>query len=390
MSGDLSYSLNQFSLKLFTQLSAGKAENFFVSPFSISTALSMCFAGAEGETATQLKELLNLDEFEKKEDIYKITKSYLTKINEASTSSLTLNTANKLYPRQGLDLEKKFVDAVRSHFLSEVQSLDFAKNTESAKSINDWVATQTKDKIKDLVSPDILDADTALVLVNAIYFKGLWANPFKKEMTNKQEFFLADGKKVEVDMMFLNGKKFMVAPEVQSLPALVCQLPYQGDKMAMTIMLPNEGVSLDDLEHALCHSRMFNILDHVLKSDEYNEEKVNIVLPKFKLEYKDELSSHFKKLGAELPFTEGKADFTGVHKTAPNLHISKVVHQAVVEVNEEGTEAAAATAVMMMTRMAMIDPVLELRCDRPFIFIIHEKVHNAVLFIGKCVNPLES
>lgn len=376
-------------MKLFTQLSAGKAENFFVSPFSISTALSMCFAGAQGETAKQLKELLNLDQFEKNEDLYKITKIYLQKINAANSGSLQLNTANKLFPHKRLTLKTSYIDAVRSSFLSEVESLDFDQKTEAAKSINDWVSTQTKEKIKNLVSPDILSDETALVLVNAVYFKGLWTHQFKKAQTSKQEFFVTADKKVEVDMMFLNGKKFLVAPEAMSLPALVCQLPYQGDTMAMTILLPNEGVKLDDLEHAICHSRMANILDHVLKSDEYNEEKVNIALPKFKLQYKDELSSHMKELGATLPFDEDKADFTGMHPTAPKLHISKLVHQAVVEVNEEGTEAAAATAAVMMTRMAVIDPVLELRCDRPFMFIIHEKVHNAALFIGKVVNPLD-
>jgi serpin B len=349
----------------------------------------MCYAGAKSETAEQLKQLLNLDEFENDEKLFASVRAYLTKLNtEVNSENVSLNTANKLYPRTGFTLNQPYLDTVKNHFLSEVQQLNYSNAGESANTINQWVANQTRDKIKDLISPQAISSDTELILVNAIYFKGDWLHQFKKENTTKEDFHLDDGSTIKIDMMKLNGKRFPMLENPFGLEARTCQIPYMGNNVSMTIILPNDGVKLSDIERNLSFSRIHNILDHLLKSSEHNIGKVNIQLPRFKLEYKNELSSHFKELGATLPFDRANADFSGINSEARGLHISKVVHQAVVDVNEQGTEAAAATGIIMMTRCLVIeDPPKEFIVNKPFLFILHETIHNAVLFFGKVVNP---
>ena len=223
-----------------------------------------------------------------------------------------------------------------------------------------------------------------MVLVNAIYFKGSWLQKFDTKHTMKKDFHAIDGTTKSVDMMHLNGKKFPFFWHPGNIEANACQFDYVGKKIALTIILPEPETTLAQVEAQLTPEILNNIL-----SDMVQPEKVNVQMPKFKLEYKAELSNHFKQMGAHLPFDPYNADFSGITTSEPlGLYISKVVHQAVVDINEEGTEAAAATGVIMMTRMMIVtDEPREFICDRPFLFIIHERTHNTALFIGKYVQP---
>lgn len=378
----LSLQLNEFAFKLYNHLSAGKSENFFISPYSISTALSMCLSGAAGETAAELKKVLALDSLTDAQ-ILKLNGALINSIN-SENSSVTLNTANRIYPNQGYEIKKQFTDNLNTYFHSDIEQVDYSKAQESADKINSWVAEKTKEKIQNLVPAAALTPLTRLVLVNAIYFKGNWLNKFDSKLTAKEDFHLKDGSKKQVDMMQLTTKKFRYQDGfTDGLNASVCEFPYVGQSVAMTIILPAEGIDIDDVEKKLSHSRLQELLEAPVRNN-----KVFAYIPKFKLEHEAELSDALKALGAPLAFNQAKADFSGINDNGQGLYISKVVHKAVVEVNEEGTEAAAATGVIMMTRAAIVEPPpVEFRCNRPFIFVIHEKQSNTVLFMGKYHNP---
>ncbi|CAF0726935.1 unnamed protein product [Brachionus calyciflorus] len=376
----LSSALNSFTHRLYNKVNAGKNENVFISPFSISTALAMCHAGAKTETAEQLKSLLSFSNLSN-DEILSLNSSLISNVNSNLGENVTIKTANKIYPKQGYEVLSDYLNSVRKNFHADVQSLNFSDASGSAKVINDWVSSQTNDKIQDLISPSVLNDLTRLVLVNAIYFKGNWDLKFDSNLTTKEDFNLADGSVQKVDMMKSN-KKFRYIYKPGGIDADICELPYEGGKLSMTIILPHEGQSIDRVENQLNDSTLNDIL-----TLEIPKEKVILQVPKFKLEFKSELSEHFKALGANLPFDEVKADFSGISNDPNGLFISKVIHQAVVEVNEEGTEAAAATGVVMMTRCMMIQEPANFICNRPFLFLIHEKNHNGVLFFGKYAKP---
>lgn len=378
----ISKTLNQFSYKLYNLLAKDKNENFFISPYSISTALSMCYFGAQNETATQLRKLLHLETLNDQE-ILELNKTYISHLNDLG-KDISLNTANKIYPLIGFNVKQEFIDSLGKNFFAEVQELDFSKNKESAKTINDWVSQKTVNKVNDLIDPSLLDADTRLVLVNAIYFKGNWLNRFDSAQTYKEDFHLGDGTTQKVDMMKLLDKKFVFKMNPCGLRARTCEFPYIGKRIAMTIILPHDNITLNDLESQLNMENLGEVLSHVPVDG-----KVFVYIPKFKVEYKSELSDELIKLGVTKPFDENEAEFSKITDNWRKLCISKVIHQAVVEVNEEGTEAAAASAVVMMKRMAIREfPPEEFKCNRPFLFIIHDKLHGGILFMGKYTKPL--
>lgn len=373
-----SLALNNFCFKLFNSLSLGKDENFFISPFSISTALTMAYAGSRAQTATQLKQLLNLNEQLTNDQIFKTNGEYFRVLAEIR-GQVELNVANKIFIANDFQLLEEFSKILADSFKSSVQTLDYSRGLEAARAINSFVEKQTVNKIKNLVSPSDLDSLTKLVLVNAIYFKGNWKHQFEKCQTHKDEFYIRNGSTKETEYMSLANKMFQFSNNPEGLKADVCQFLYEGDQVAMTVILPNEGVYIEEVEKQLSADLLRNVLEKPTI-----ETKVLVYLPKFKLEFKTELADALIKLGAPDAFDSMKADFSGISDSS-DLFISKVIHQAVVEVNEEGTEAAAATSVIMQKRcMVMVE---EFRCNRPFIFLIHEKKSNGILFIGKFMKP---
>ena len=278
----LSESLNNFTFKLFQNLSAGKDANYFVSPFSIVTALSMALSGAKGETLNQLKQLLNLSSLSNQQ-IYDLNKTYmnhLTKLND----TVALNVANKIYSKDGFNLLPEFVTNLNKYYDSEAQLVDFGKAEEAAKLINGWVANKTSDKIKNLLSPGVFNDLTRLVLVNAIYFKGKWLYPFVKEQTYKEDFNLRDGTKTKVDMMKLLNKKFFFKINPGDLAACTCELPYIGEEISMTIILPHEGINIEDVEKQLNHESLKAVFERNTRLG-----KVHLYLPRFKLDIKSEV-----------------------------------------------------------------------------------------------------
>lgn len=376
----VSSSHNNFAFHLYEKIGRGKDENVFVSPYSIVSALSMCFAGARKNTEQQLKKVLHYLNLSN-EDVHKGNALLMKKLGQLP--GVTLNVANKLYPNVGFKVEKDFIEILGKHYNSEIQQVDYTKAAEAAKTINDWVALQTKDKIKDLVPESVINDLVRLILVNAIYFKGNWLNKFNKEKTRKEPFHLQDGTSKEVDMMVMLDKKFRLLISPENLKASVCRFPYEGNNLSMTIILPHEGIKINEVEASL----NAELLNTILTQPVF-EGKVHVYIPKFKFEKSQELSDILKEMGASDAFDEARADFTGINKDPSGLYISKVIHKAVVEVNEEGTEAAAATAVIMMTRCARIEPPPEeFKCDRPFIFLIHDNQDNTVLFLGKYSKP---
>lgn len=290
MSADLNLAiwLNHFTVKLFNQLSASKDENFFISPYSISTALAMCYSGAKTETAKQLKELLCLTPIQNDTDLFNLHGEYLKNLNALNGQDVALHTANKLFPKQGFGIKQEFLDLVAKSFHAEVEALNFSDAKKSAETINKWVENKTKEKIKNLISERHINSLTRLILINAIHFKGNWMNSFDKNNTNKADFHLTKGETVKCDMMHLFGKKYHYKANPYELGFSTCELPYNGQQVSMTIILPHENVKLEDVEKKLNG----DVLRDLLEIDG-SFVKVNLHIPKFKLEYNQEVYRYF-------------------------------------------------------------------------------------------------
>ena len=274
--------LNKFSANLFKKISNGKDENVFISPFSISSALAMCYIGAKDNTAAQLKQVLGFEKLEN-DQVLKLSGELMRNLN--SLSSVELNVANKIYPMTGFEIKKDFSDSLIKHFKTEVQSLNFAQNVESAKTINDWVEQKTNEKIKNLISSDALNDMTRLVLINAIYFKGNWAEKFEKSLTYKEDFHLKNGSTKKVDMMSMLDKKFRYGKEPSGLAVETVEIPYSGNQVSMTIILPNKGVDINTIEKSLDDAKLADLVFQKYESE------VNLYIPKFKLEYSEEVTA---------------------------------------------------------------------------------------------------
>ena len=338
----------------------------------------MCYAGAESTTAEQLKQLLNFDSFDNNQHLFASIQTYLSmlscKIN--GQHKIILNTANKIYPKLGFHLNQTYVNTIESSFSSQIQQLDYSKPNESAQIINDWVSEQTKEKIKNLIHPNIINASTELILVNCVYFKAKWYNQFVKYQTKDDYFYNDDGTKMKCNMMIMNNRKFEIQIKPLGLDINVCHLPYRGKDVLMCIILPNKEKHLSDIEKQLNE----DLLENILNKNDRKYKKLNLHLPKFKLEYKNEIS---KRLALKAPFAfDSRAEFSGITGDKNSLFISKCIHQSFIEVDEEGTEAAAATAISV-SRSRSSEPLFDFICNRPFLFFIYENISKSILFIGK-------
>jgi serpin B len=263
----------------------------------------------------------------------------------------------------------------KENYGAGLKEVDFAADAEGArKTINAWVEKETKEKIKELLRPGVVGSDTRLVLTNAIYFKGDWARQFKKDATREEEFRLGGGKGVRAPLMrqrrtfgYLDGGTF------QAL-----EMPYAGKDLSMVVLLPKKLDGLPDLEKSLTPDDLVGWLKRL------REQEVDVALPRFKLTAEFELKPVLSSLGMPLAFTAGKADFSGVDGSR-KLFLSAVVHKAFVDVNEQGTEAAAATGVVARATAVHVTPVF--RADHPFVFLIRDRRSDSVLFLGRLANP---
>ena len=373
--------MNKFTLDLHKCLANDDRfanDNLFYSPASLLIALAMTCRGARGNTAAEIMKVLHVASVSSP-DLDKSMKKFIDTLNGASDESNKLLTANRLFVQKSFEILEGFKEVTREFYDAELALVDYVTNVEKAREeINHWVEQKTNDKIKDLIPPGMLSSDTRLTLVNAIYFKGLWLEKFKKERTLTKSFFVSQNEEIKVEMM--HQKADFKYFESQDLACQVLEMPYIGRKMSMVIFLPNEINGLGKLEEKITHGNVqksFSLLDA-------SKEEVEVFLPKFKLTQQFDLNDILSKMGAQEMFIPGKADLSGI--TAEPLFVSKVVHKAFVEVNEEGTEAAAATAIGV-TLMCMPLPKPIFKADHPFLFLIRHNDSGAILFLGRLMKP---
>jgi len=373
---NLAGSNTAFALDLYAQLKIADG-NLFFSPYSISACLAMTYAGARGNTATQMAQTLR---FATNQNQLAVSFGQLQKqLNDEQTKqAFELNIANGIWAQKEHPLLPAYLSVARDQYRANLQQADFRTHAEAARvAINDWVSEQTKGKISNLIQPGLLAPATRLVLVNAIYFKGRWASEFDKQNTIKSPFSIAPAQTVVVPFMNITAD-FKYA-EVEGLQVL--ELPYAGNDLAMVILLPGETDGLKTVEGQLAS------LDRWLAHA--REQKVELLLPKFKLAAQFSLAKNLTEMGLSDAFSP-QADFSGMDGER-DLYISAVVHKAFVEVNEEGTEAAAATGVVMRSMAVMRPrPTPVFRADHPFIFLIRDSRSGSILFLGRMVDPTRS
>jgi serpin B len=359
---------NAFSLELYSKL-ATQPGNVFFSPYSISSALGMTWAGARGTTAEEMAKTLHFTPE---------THAGLAALNQQLIGKKTgyqLSVANRLYAAKFVKLLEPFTKLAKDQYGAPVELVDF--NEDTRKRVNTWVEDQTNQRIKDLIPAGVFNSDTRLALINAIYFKGTWAKKFDKKETKTQPFF-SNGKKKDVPLMFAKLETSTRVRYGQTPDAQVLELPYQGGEVTMIIVLPTARDGLPALEKKL-DSVAFDKLLKTLHST-----GVDVWLPRFKVEQQLELGSTLASLGMPSAFSASSADFTGM-TAEKGLFISAVIHKAFVEVNEEGTEAAAATGVVM--GIESVQQTASFRADHPFLFALRDSKSGAVLFLGRLVDP---
>ena len=375
---------NLFAYDLYATLAknpVNAGHNLFYSPFSISSALAITGEGAKGKTADEIFSVLHLP----KNDT--VRQSGFARINEGintADAGYTLRTANALWAEKSYPFLPSFTGIARKYYSAEVTNLDF-KNTpeESRATINTWVEEKTEKKIRDLLPPGSIDPLVRLVITNAVYFKGTWVRQFDAAQTKEADFRTGTGNAEKVLMMQDTGEKseYMYA-ETDSVQYI--EIPYthkSGKALSMIVILPKG----DDLKPAEAILNDNNL--SALQDSAYSRH-VMLYLPKFRMETEYRLPQTLSAMGMPTAFTEGAADFSGMDGTK-NLFISEVIHKAFIDVNEEGTEAAAATAVVMKRAMAPSgDSTPVFRADHPFVFLIQDKETGTILFIGRVANPV--
>jgi len=363
---------NAFALDLYARLS-NRPGNLFFSPASISTALAMTYAGARGETAQEMAATLHFTiEAQRLHPAFGALLRDLN--NQGKKNRYRLSVANALWAQQGHSFLPEFVELTKTDYGAGVHDVDFVGAAEAARqTINTWVEKQTEDKIKDLMPRGIVSPDTRLVLTNAIYFKGNWQAQFNKEQTHESPFQVAADQKVNAPFMNQTGKfKYLDGDTFQAL-----ELPYAGKDLAMIALLPKQPDGLTDFEKQLSAAKLVDWL-HKMR-----ETEVIVSLPKFKLTSEFGLKETLTAMGMQLAFSSS-ADFSGMDGKR-DLFLSAVIHKAFVDVNEEGTEAAAATGVGIRTLAVRVKPMF--RADHPFLFLIQDRRSGSILFLGRLANP---
>lgn len=375
---------NRFAFELYARYKS-KGGNIFYSPYSISSALAMTYEGARGKTAEEMQTLLHLPQnaSARRESFLKIDQE----INKKD-KKYQLSIANALWAQKDYKFLNDYFALIEKYYSGKVTNLDFINQTEESRlTINGWVEEKTNNKIKDLIPQGLIGPATRLVLTNAIYFKGFWLKQFDKRDTKEEDFGISPDHKIKVQMMHL---PYSIDDEIsfnylETDNLQILELPYKGNDLSMLILLPKEN-GLNTLEESLSSEK----LSEWKKLMRY--EKVSIYLPRFKFETKYFMADDLKEMGMPSAFTAGidfggQADFSGITGNK-DLNIDQVIHQAFVEVNEEGTEAAAATAVVMtLSDMPMPKIPKIFKADHPFIFIIQDRGTGNILFVGRVSDP---
>ncbi|NXG14653.1 SPB10 protein, partial [Grallaria varia] len=407
-----STSVGKFTLDLFNKVNeTNKGKNIFFSPWSISAALALTYLGAKGSTATEMAEVLHFTqaagaeasssvarpsrgrpkrrkmdpENKQAADIHSGFKKLLTAINKPR-STYSLRTANRIYVEKTFLLLPTYIQLSKNYYKAEPQKVNFKTAPEQTrKEINAWVEKQTEGKIKNLLNPQDVENTTKLILVNAIYFKAEWEVKFQGRHTDLQPFRLSKNKTKPVKMMYMRNTFPVLIVETMNFKMI--ELPYVKHELSMFILLPDDikdnTTGLEQLERELTYEK----LSEWTGSKKMTETLVDLYLPKFKLEERYNLSDNLVRMGMHTAFSN-RADFSGMTEKG-DLQISKVFHKSFVAVDEKGTEAAAATAVVIETTSAPIVHVLNFKVDHPFLFFIRHNKSKSILFFGRFCSPLE-
>jgi serpin B len=365
---------NSFGLKLFKEINAEEADsNVFISPLSISMALGMTYNGARGITEEAMRTTLGFGDLSMDE----INQSYksLIELLRGIDTDVEFNIANSIWYNNDRTFEQDFFNRCSNYFDARVSGLDFSQGDAVKDTINNWVEENTNGRIKDIL--DRVSQDAVMYLVNAIYFYGTWTYQFDEEDTKDAPFYLPGGSTKNCKMMEVKSKfKYFEDSELQAI-----DIPYGNGNYSMTVVLPKEGANIELLIAGLTQSQWNEWMNG------FSEDSVNLFFPKLKMEYKIDsvLKTVLTDMGMGIAFDRYAADFTGMYKPG-EIFISRVIHKTFLKVDEEGTEAAAAT-VVEMELTCIPDGCPTMRVDRPFIFAIRENHSGTILFIGKIVEP---
>jgi serpin B len=370
---------NAFAFNLYKSLK-GKAGNMLFSPYSISMALAMTYAGAKGSTAQQMADTLHYTlPQDRLHPAFNSLDAVLATRGQGARGKdgkgFRLNIVNAIWGQEGYEFLSRYLDLLAENYGAGLRLMDFISAPENCRlTINQWVSDQTEDRIKDLIPAGAIDNMTRLVLTNAIYFNAAWANPFEKTATQPDVFHLSDGSEIKVPMMhqtehlnYLDGDNFQAV-----------ELPYDGRELSMLVILPDAG-KFSNIENALDAVQVSSIIKNLAAR------QVALSMPSFKFESEFGLNKTLSTMGMPEAFSTS-ADFAGM-TGKKDLYISDVIHKAFIATDETGTEAAAATAVIMKATAMPLAPPLEMKIDRPFIFLIRDIKTGTILFIGRVVNP---
>ncbi|CAG9854555.1 unnamed protein product [Phyllotreta striolata] len=363
----------QFAANVYKEIVKTQKGNLIFSPFSAETVLALLSAGAKGDTHDELVSGLSLPR--NQQTIQSAFKEFLPTVNK-NTDDLKLLSANKIYAGKDVKLEADYNKIASDVYNSGVQNVDFEKNVEAAGIINSWVEEQTNNKIKDLIKPDAIDGSTAMVLVNALYMSAKWVNTFDKYSTAPQKFWRTKDNSVDVPMMKqIDHFRYY---DNKDLGVKFLELPYIGDGLSMVIALPDERDGLTAIE---------SNIEKIMEPQPMESKRVDVKLPKFKIESEIKFVDILKSLGVEKIFNPG-ANLSGLSATHKNLMVSDVIQKAFIDVTESGTEAAAATAVIAVERVMVMElpnpAPIPFHVDHPFSYFI--KKDDVILFVGKIDN----
>jgi serine protease inhibitor len=373
MDAKLAAADNEFGINLFNQLQKqDKDKNVFFSPLSVAFALAMTYNGASGETKQAMARALKFDGMNQ-EELNQASAALMSTLKSADPQ-IEFAIANSLWAKAGMKFNEAFLARNRQFFKAEIATLNFADPT-AKNTINSWVSKNTNSKIPTII--DQIDAQKVLFLINAIYFKGQWQKKFDKALTKNEPFHLLGGSEKQVPMMSQSGKyQYHRGDKFQAV-----SLPYGQGSKNLYLFLPDEGASLTEFLKGLTYEKW----EQWMRS--FRNTPGEVKIPRFKLDYDRTLNDALKALGMEAAFSESRADFSGI-SDGQKLFISEVKHKAIVEVNEEGTEAAAATSVGISVTSAMpTQQPFRFIADRPFLMAIRNQQTGAILFLGAVMEP---
>ncbi len=368
--------LNTFAFDFYNSITKQALENTFYSPLSISSALAMTYAGAEGETAKQMQQTLHYGP----QDVsfHSQFANLIESLRVSEKSDFEMTIANAVWVQNNYKLQKNYLQIVKGKYLSEAREIDFISQPDASReTINEWVSDKTANRIHNLIPPNAINAMTRMILTNAVYFNAEWSHKFNPKMTRKESFYCMNGEIIETDMMYQRHYyQYSQTSDYQML-----ELTYKGYEYSMLIILPKNPGGLSKL------NKRISCKDIAKHDNSKQQEDILVYLPKFRLETAYELNAYLMEMGMTDAFSQ-QADFSGMTGNK-DLMISSIFHKAFIEVDEEKTEAAAATAVVMKLTAMAPSPVapIEFRADHPFMFIIRNQKEKAILFMGQLTTP---